>query len=174
MSAQVRIEVTLLESVDADEDTVHELMDRLVELREIFANGNDTGSKEQPTEKARPTPPSSDSGSMGIRAKERLSQAKEARPQEEYREPFLRAMVDLGGRADRNDVFDLLEKRLDLSEADRAKTSSGATRWKKHVEWIASKMRPDRVKSPAESGWGIWELTDKGWNKAREMGLAGD
>lgn len=158
MDATIRIELSLVDTVDLEEDDLHQLASRLVEIRNLLENDLDEEPAEGPRE-------GSLASSVG---------SKNARPQKEYREPVYKALVDLGGGAHRDEIFNLIEQRLDLSEADREKTEGGHTRWKKHVEWIITKLRPTAVKPSSEAGWGVWELTDHGWDVAREMGLVED
>lgn len=157
MKASIRLELTLTETVDAEGEQFQDLVSRLTDIRDLLGAGQ---------------------GEVTVQADRRTgsssSERSEARPQEEYKRPLLQALVDLDGGAHRGRVFDLIEERLDLSEADRANTNSGATRWKKHTEWMASRLRPEYVERPNQSGWGVWELTDKGWELAAELGLTED
>lgn len=83
------------------------------------------------------------------------------------REAVVKALGKLGGRAPRKivheKVYEILKEHLEKPRCQE-RLPSGEIRWKKDVDWTRDQLKIDGfIKPPEESGRGIWELTEKGW-----------
>lgn len=84
-------------------------------------------------------------------------------PAQEFRQPILKSLVELGGSAPKNEVLDRVGTMMDgsLKDVDRATNKSGGTRWRNTAEWERFNMIQDELMS-GKSKRGIWEVTTKG------------
>jgi Mrr N-terminal domain len=81
-----------------------------------------------------------------------------------YQEPILRALIELGGSANKDDVLDhvkILMKDV-LKDIDYERHAiSPRIRWREKAEWQRKKMVKDGLlKSTSQRG--IWEITEAG------------
>jgi|PlaIllAssembly_1097288.scaffolds.fasta_scaffold65252_5 hypothetical protein len=86
-------------------------------------------------------------------------------PQQAYREPILKILLERGGQASRVEVLEELEKKMarQLTSFDREPIKSGDIRWQKTAEWQVHLMRKAGLVQPADdTPRGIWILTKKG------------
>jgi hypothetical protein len=94
-------------------------------------------------------------------------------PVEAYWRPMLEALVERGGRAHRDEVVELVGKKMEgqLTPDDKKLLPSGIdVRWKNRVAWQRENMkRRGLVRS--DSPQGIWEITDTGreWLQERSF-----
>jgi hypothetical protein len=90
----------------------------------------------------------------------------EKTPQENFIVPILGVLIELGGRGKTGDVIDLVGKKLGdlLTEVDYQKVPSGGDiRWRNTAMFARNDMKANGLLASSEqSGWGIWEITDKG------------
>ena len=80
-----------------------------------------------------------------------------------YELPILKAISDLGGRGEIDEVLKRVQHdmRTILKEIDHLALKSGAIRWRENAQWVRFKMVKDgRLKK--DSSRGIWEITEKG------------
>jgi len=88
-----------------------------------------------------------------------------------FRVPILKILAELGGEADRTDVLERLGKAMarQLTPYDREEIASGSVRWQKSAEFEVHVMRAEKLLKPvAETARGVWALTKKGEDAARE------
>jgi restriction endonuclease Mrr len=85
-------------------------------------------------------------------------------PVKAYWRPILEVLVELGGRARRKKVIELVGKKMKgiLTPADYAKLNSNWIRWENRVVWQASNMRRATGLIKDDSPRGLWEITDVG------------
>ena len=88
--------------------------------------------------------------------------------QEEVIPYIIKYLKSVGGRDDKKtveqQVYFMLENIFSQSYYQKECRDKGK-RWEKHVQWARDKAyRKGLIKSPQESGRGIWELTDRGNN----------
>jgi len=106
-------------------------------------------------------------------ATERLPRAKKT-PPAAYREPILKALVEMGGRARSAAVLDrvleMMEHRLNDHDLEKL-PSSVSQRWRNTAEWCRYAMCKEGLLNP-DSPQGTWEITDEGrrWLAERERG----
>lgn len=86
-------------------------------------------------------------------------------PESAYYRPILEAIVELGGRADLNEVLDLVSQKMrrQLNEHDRAPLpSDGMTpRWRNAAQWARFNLRQQGLLRD-DSPRGVWEISDRG------------
>ena len=92
-------------------------------------------------------------------------------PEADYVLPLLESLVELGGSAPTSTVVRRIgEKLVDkLTDYDRAIIKSGDVRWKNRVQFVRLGLIREGLISK-ESPRGIWEITDAGRNRVRELG----
>lgn len=94
-------------------------------------------------------------------------------PQAAYRAPLLRALVALGGSADKNAVLERVyaEMQGDLNEHDLQSVPSDPSRprWRVTAEWCRNTLRMEGL-IRAGSPKGLWEITEAGraWVEAQQ------
>ena len=84
-------------------------------------------------------------------------------PQSAYNQAVMEALYELGGRAQAQDVLDVVEKNMKdlLTDIDYQELSSGSIRWEKNAHWARFKLvRAGLLKS--NSPQGLWELSSMG------------
>lgn len=81
--------------------------------------------------------------------------------------PLLRALRELGGRAQPRDVYAVLERHfVELTEADKAeRLESGGSRWQNRVQFARQSLVTQGCIDPTERG--IWTLTAEGDRRAQ-------
>lgn len=86
-------------------------------------------------------------------------------PDAAYNRPVLEALVELGGRANLNDVLELVHKKMrnQLNEHDHAPLpSDGVTpRWRNTAQWARYNLRQQGLLRD-DSPRSIWEISEKG------------
>ncbi|MCI0722296.1 MAG: winged helix-turn-helix domain-containing protein [Acidobacteria bacterium] len=87
----------------------------------------------------------------------------ERTPQEEFRQPILRALYEMGGSGKTAEVLDRVEGIFGgkLTNADRATLSHGEIRWRNTAQWERNVMVDEGLLKRTSSR-GVWELTEKG------------
>jgi hypothetical protein len=88
-----------------------------------------------------------------------------------YDKPILRVLAQRGGAAPASEVVDAVGEivRDQLTEKDFTENKSGIVRWRNRVMWRRfSLVRGGLLKDGSPRG--IWELSDAGWNAAKENG----
>jgi integrase len=97
-------------------------------------------------------------------------QAAPPRPVElaEYEGPIVRALAERGGRAPRREIVAAVGEAMAERHGapDLERLPSGPPRWKPRVGKVRTRM-VRRGWLAASSGRGDWELTERGWAKAR-------
>ena len=90
-----------------------------------------------------------------------------ALPVPEYREPILEILREMRGRGERPDILARLEKKLghQLGAADYEPrlTEQSTPTWQHHADSAREKMVKDGLLRE-DSEWGVWELTQEGWD----------
>jgi hypothetical protein len=85
--------------------------------------------------------------------------------QEDLESYIIRALQEMGGKAQKKDVDDKIYKQLiEYFTAPYYQEKSGQTiRWKHFIAWSKERLKAKGIiKRPIDSGRGIWELTDEG------------
>ena len=84
-------------------------------------------------------------------------------PQDAFRIPILKSLVELGGKATVAQVLSRVETRMGntLKPVDTLKISSGMIRWKNSAMWERKAMVDEGLLS-RHSPRGVWEITAKG------------
>ena len=84
-------------------------------------------------------------------------------PEEEYRQPILEALEELGGRAPVGEVLDVVYSKVrnKLTDYDLQNLASGDQRWRKAAQWCRYSMAKEGLLNP-NSPHGIWEISDRG------------
>lgn len=87
-----------------------------------------------------------------------------------YEIPILQVLAEHGGRAGKNEVLDALESRLGdrLTELDRTPITSGEVRWRNRAQFVRLRL-VERGELKRDSPRGIWELSDAGNARLREL-----
>ncbi len=97
-------------------------------------------------------------------------------PAKAYWLPLLSALVELGGRARRRKVIEVVGQKMKdtLTQADHARLPSFGVRWEHVVAWQASHMRRVAGFLRNDSPRGLWEITDAGrqWLQQQGWGAA--
>ena len=62
--------------------------------------------------------------------------------------PLLRALESVGGSGKKIDIYQMLEKKMDLSPADMEMTKSGWHRYHIHVNYLVGNMRKAGLLEP--------------------------
>ena len=86
---------------------------------------------------------------------------------EEYELPLLRALLQLGGSAQRTQVRDAVEPMLaeKLTDLDHQRLQSGEVRWENRLGFARIEaVRKGNLRSNSRRG--IWELTEAGRRRA--------
>jgi len=85
-------------------------------------------------------------------------------PASQYRIPILQSLVELGGRAQKKIVMELVYEKMkdDFVQEDLEKLSGGQTRWFNTASWEYSKMKREEGLFKENVPNGIWEISDKG------------
>ena len=84
-------------------------------------------------------------------------------PQQEYRLPILRALVDLGGKARVDHVLNKVHTAVKsrLKPIDLETVSSGTARWRNAAQWERFVMIQEGLLKPSARK-GDWEITETG------------
>lgn len=87
-------------------------------------------------------------------------------PDKEFRRPLLEALYQMGGKARRQALRPVLEKRIAsrLQPGDYELVSTGDPRWWSAASWTRNKLKDEgflRDDSPR----GLWELSEKGFRQ---------
>jgi hypothetical protein len=87
-----------------------------------------------------------------------------------YEIPILQVLAEHDGRAGKNEVLDALESRLGdrLTELDRTPITSGEVRWRNRAQFVRLRL-VERGELKRDSPRGIWELSDAGDTRLREL-----
>ena len=80
----------------------------------------------------------------------------EPHPQGAFREPIVRVLGELGGRASKRAVLARLAETVALTEADRQQNVRGERRWERRIASAAADMRRDGIL--AHTRHGVWAL----------------
>ena len=86
-------------------------------------------------------------------------------PRDAFERPILESLHELGGRAPVKTVVSRVEQRVKhlLGDADYEVVNGSIPRWKKSADWTKQALvNRGLLKPPAESGRGIWALTERG------------
>ena len=83
--------------------------------------------------------------------------------QEDFRQPILRALYEMGGSGKTTEVLDRVKEMIGdkLTDADHATMKRGEIRWRNTAQWERNTMVEDGLLKK-NSPRGIWELTEKG------------
>ncbi len=84
-------------------------------------------------------------------------------PEEAFRIPILRALVEMGGRGRAREVLDRIQPMVvhRLTEHDLQPLPTGEIRWRNTAAWCRKDLVEEGLLA-ADSPHGIWEITDKG------------
>lgn len=84
-------------------------------------------------------------------------------PQDAFRTPILKSLVELGGKASVGQVLTRVETRManTLKPIDTQKISTGMIRWRNSAMWERNAMVDEGLLSQ-HSPRGVWEITAKG------------
>ena len=84
-------------------------------------------------------------------------------PQKEYYLPILESLIELGGRAQINDVLSKVREKMSsvLNRYDFDRLKNGEERWKNTAQWARFEMVKEGLLSDSSPN-GIWEITEKG------------
>ncbi len=87
--------------------------------------------------------------------------------QKAYREPILRALLEMDGCAPTGAVLDrvaeLMKGHLNSIDMEPLPSVNGEPRWRNTAKWEKSEMEKDGLlKHWQDSGKGVWEFTSKG------------
>ncbi|MGH6660894.1 MAG: winged helix-turn-helix domain-containing protein [Rhodospirillales bacterium] len=127
------------------EDTVDSVINRLLD--------NYVGSTHAP---GGSSPPQSASKPGRTSRKKKL-------PQNEFEEPLMETIYELGKSADVRDVREPLYEKIKnrLLEGDHDPVSTGEPRWWNAACWARHALK-EKGLMKSDSARGVWELTDKG------------
>lgn len=92
-------------------------------------------------------------------------------PQSKYRIPILRALTDLGGRGNVNEILERVYEKMKevLNSVDfETLPSGGDYRWRNTAQWARNTMVHKEGLLRNDSPRGIWEITKKGRNYLKE------
>ena len=87
-------------------------------------------------------------------------------PEDAFRKPILEALMELGGRAHRKKVLDLVGKKMKgtLNKHDRERLPSAPVheiRWRKTANWCRYVLVQEGLME-SDSPRGVWEISGKG------------
>ncbi len=83
----------------------------------------------------------------------------------EIAEALLDLISDCGGSISTAEAYIKLAENMDLKESDFNDDRSGESWWKNEVRWTREKLVSEgRLKTPSESGRGIWSLSEDNSN----------
>ena len=91
-------------------------------------------------------------------------------PQEAYRRPILKALIELDGKATAGDVLDRVGEKVQstLKPVDYEKVSSGMIRWRNAAMWERSAMvRDGLLRSDSQRGY--WEISERGRTEVQNL-----
>jgi hypothetical protein len=77
-------------------------------------------------------------------------------PQSAFREPILKVLGELGGRAPKRDVLARLATTVALTDADYQQNIRGERRWERRIASAAAEMRRDGILARTQHG--VWAL----------------
>jgi restriction endonuclease Mrr len=77
-------------------------------------------------------------------------------PQGAFREPILKVLGELGGRAPKREVLARLATTVPLTDADRQQNIRGERRWERRISSAAAEMRRDGILARTQHG--VWAL----------------
>jgi len=92
-------------------------------------------------------------------------------PMSAFRPYILKALAQLGGRAREAEVLKCVEEMVRpqlIEEIDLEQLPTGELRWRKKARWEKFKMKQEGLLRD-DSPYGIWELSEKGWQEARKL-----
>lgn len=86
--------------------------------------------------------------------------------QENLIDYIIKILYEKGGKATKkvveNEIYQLFKNQFE-GQYYQQKVAHGVPRWKHYIAWAKERAKHEGyVKSPKESGLGIWELTQKG------------
>ena len=120
-----------------------------------------------PTKDITPSTPTTSSRPIIQRIREGITR------REAYRDPVLKAVLNLGGSASRVAALNEVKKLMDpeLTPLDKQDIDSGGCpRWQKAAEYMLHGLRQNGLFKPVrESGHGNWVLTEAGKAAARTV-----
>ncbi|MEM7821860.1 MAG: winged helix-turn-helix domain-containing protein [Candidatus Aenigmatarchaeota archaeon] len=84
-------------------------------------------------------------------------------PAKEYRILILEALLEKGGKATVQEVYEIVEQRMgnEFKDIDLQVLSSGGIRWKKNVAWARYHLKQEGLLR-SDSPHGVWEISEKG------------
>lgn len=94
----------------------------------------------------------------------KITRVRGAIPQKEYRLPILEAIIEKGGKATQQEVFEIIERKMSnqFKELDVQVLTDGYTkRWQKMAAWQKYIMVKEGLLR-SDSPRGVWEITEKG------------
>jgi hypothetical protein len=77
-------------------------------------------------------------------------------PQGAFREPIVKVLGELGGRAPKREVLARLATTVPLTDADRQQNIRGERRWERRISSAAAEMRRDGILGRTQHG--VWAL----------------
>jgi len=77
-------------------------------------------------------------------------------PQGAFREPIVKVLGELGGRAPKCEVLARLATTVPLTDADRQQNIRGERRWERRISSAAAEMRRDGILARTQHG--VWAL----------------
>jgi len=96
-------------------------------------------------------------------------------PQEAYRVPILKALVELGGRSELHPVLDRVYETMkgQLNEYDLALLPSDdvTPRWRNTAQWARNSLREDGLIRD-DTPRAVWEISEEGRQWLRDLGAA--
>lgn len=96
-------------------------------------------------------------------------------PEQAFRVPILRALVDAGGRARAEDVLAsvhaAVQDKLVPRDLEPVASKPRTARWRNTAQWCRNRLRKEGLLS-ADSPRGVWEITAEGRRWLEEQGGA--
>ena len=110
----------------------------------------------------------------GVQNGFRRATAGDLLPQEAYFDPIIQSVYELGGSASSRRVIDhvLPKIRTRLLQRDFEPTRRGDVRWRNRAQWARMTL-VERGYLVSDSPRGIWELSESGLERARELSSLG-
>lgn len=92
--------------------------------------------------------------------------------QEAYRQPILRALVELGGKASLDDVlgrvYDEMKDQLNEYDLRPMPSDESTPRWRNTAQWARNSMHAEGLLK-SDSPRGIWEISEAGRAALKSM-----
>jgi hypothetical protein len=87
-------------------------------------------------------------------------------PQEDYCEPILSVLAEMGGKGKTRDVLDnvgvKMKGKLKPKDYEPHNSDSSIIRWRNSAQWARNTMANEDGRMKNDSPNGIWEISDKG------------